>query len=202
MNVRREIIRPIVLAALGLVVASGSAMAQGSANIFSQNRDQPMHIEAAKLEVRDKERVATFTGNVQVVQGDMTVRCATMVVYYEEGKSPAPAKKSPAQQQQGTGGGGQQISRLEAKGNVVVVQRDQTATGDSATFDVRSNILTMRGNVVINKGLDVTRGDVVVVDLTTGVSTVNTAGKGPVQVLINSSGSKPAPTTPMRPASR
>ena len=32
---------------------------------FSQNRDQPVKIEAASLEVRDKDKVATFSGNVQ-----------------------------------------------------------------------------------------------------------------------------------------
>jgi len=37
---------------------------------FSQNRDQPIRIDAAVLEVRDKNKVATFSGNVKVVQGD------------------------------------------------------------------------------------------------------------------------------------
>ena len=32
---------------------------------FSQNHDQPVHIEAATLEVRDKDKVATFSGNVK-----------------------------------------------------------------------------------------------------------------------------------------
>jgi LptA/(LptD N-terminal domain) LPS transport protein len=36
---------------------------------FSQNRDQPVHIEAATLEVRDKDKTATFSGNVRVTQG-------------------------------------------------------------------------------------------------------------------------------------
>ena len=42
---------------------------------FSQNKDQPIHIEAATLEVHDKAKTATFSGNVQVVQGDTTMRC-------------------------------------------------------------------------------------------------------------------------------
>jgi lipopolysaccharide export system protein LptA len=200
MKLTREIVFSVAAAAFVAGAAANGAMAQGSSgppNFLSPNRDQPIHIEAAKLEVRDKDRIATFTGNVQVVQGDMTIRCVTMVVYYEEGK--APSGKKPAAQSQG--GGGQQISRLEAKGNVVVVQKEQTATGDTAIFDVRSNKVTMTGNVVINKGLDVTRGDRVVVDMTTGISTVE-GGKGPAKVLIQPSSSKPAPTTPMRPASR
>ena len=41
-------------------------------------------IEAASLEVRDKDKVATFTGNVKVVQGDTTMRCKSLVVFYEQ----------------------------------------------------------------------------------------------------------------------
>jgi lipopolysaccharide export system protein LptA len=32
---------------------------------FSQNRDQPITIEAAALEIRDKKKQATFSGNVK-----------------------------------------------------------------------------------------------------------------------------------------
>ena len=51
---------------------------------FSQNRDQPVHIEAATLEVRDKDKVATFSGDVRVKQGDTGLRCKSLVVFYEQ----------------------------------------------------------------------------------------------------------------------
>ena len=50
---------------------------------FSQNRDQPIQIEAASLEMRDKKKEATFAGNVKVVQGDTTMTSKTLVVFYE-----------------------------------------------------------------------------------------------------------------------
>ena len=43
-----------------------------------------MQIEAASLEVRDKDKIATFSGNVKVVQGDTTMRCKSLVVFYEQ----------------------------------------------------------------------------------------------------------------------
>ena len=52
---------------------------------FSQNRDQPIQIEAASLEMRDKKKEATFAGNVKVVQGDTTMTSKTLVVFYEFG---------------------------------------------------------------------------------------------------------------------
>ena len=115
---------------------------------FSQNRDQPVQIEAASLEVRDKERIATFSGNVKVVQGDTDMRCKSLVVFYDAGASAGRhegrRRRAPAAQQQ--------ISRLEAKGGVTVTQKEQTATGDSGMFDMRANTVTLMGNVVVSQG--------------------------------------------------
>ena len=70
-------------------------------------------------------------------------------------------------------GGSSQISRLEAKGGVIVTQKDQTATGDTGLFDMRANTVTLLGNVVVSQGSNVMRGERLVVDLTTGVSRVD-----------------------------
>ena len=81
--------------------------------------------------------------------------------------------------------GSSQISRLEAKGSVVVTQKDQTATGDTGLFDMRSNTVTMTGNVLVSQGPNVLRGERLVVDLTTGVSRVDAgSSNGPVRMLI------------------
>src|SRR5438552_5528065 len=67
---------------------------------FSQNRDQPIQIEAAALEMRDKKKEATFTGNVKVVQGDTTMTSKSLVVFYEQTAAapppPAPTKGAKA----------------------------------------------------------------------------------------------------------
>ena len=59
----------------------------------------------------------------------------------------------------GPGGSLSQISRLEASGGVTVTQKDQTATGDSALFDMKSNTVTLKGNVTVSQGQNVMRGD-------------------------------------------
>jgi lipopolysaccharide export system protein LptA len=67
-------------------------------------------------------------------------------------------------------GGEHSIKRIEAKGNVVVVQKDQHATGDAAIFNMRENIVTLTGNVVVTRAQDILRGQRLTVDLTNGVS--------------------------------
>ena len=80
-----------------------------------------------------------------------------------------------------------QIRKIEAKGGVVVLQKDQNATGDSATFSMRENTVTLVGNVVVTHGQDVLRGHRLVVDLTSGITKMD---QGRVEGLFQSSARK------------
>ncbi len=178
---------PFLIVAALLAIAGAPLHAQpskGPPNAlqgFSQNHDQPVHIEAATLEVRDKDKVATFSGDVKVKQGDTGLRCKSLVVFYEgndaDGKTLQAASPGP--------GGQQRIKRLEARGGVVVTQKEQTATGETGIFDMKTNTVTLNGNVVMTQGQNVLRGDRLVVDLTSGVSRVESGknGQGRVQGL-------------------
>ncbi len=168
---------------------------------FSQNRDKPIQINAASLEMRDKDKAATFSGNVKVVQGDTTMLCKTLVVFYDNNDQPAAAKK-PAMKSATPGpSGSSAIRKLEAQGGVIVTQKDSTVTGDRGIFDMRANTVTMHGNVLLTKDKNVLRGDRLVVDLTTGVSRVE-SDSGRVQGVFqaapqqggNATGSTPSPT--------
>ncbi|QDP23104.1 LptA/OstA family protein [Bradyrhizobium cosmicum] len=207
-----------------VLLATGSARAQGSMQGvpnamqgFSQNRDQPIQIEAASLEMRDKKKEATFSGNVKVIQGDTTMTSKTLVVFYESGgdKPAAPqpaaapakgAKTAPMQSAQPGPGGSSSIKRLEARGNVVVTQKDQVVTGETAVFDTKTNLITMLGGVVLTQCKNVLRGDRLMVDMTTGVSRVE-SDSGRVQALLPQGGGsdcgpggpgKPAPAPPLQ----
>lgn len=195
-------------AALGIaLIATDAAVAQGAMQGvpnamqgFSQNRDQPIQIDAASLEMRDKKKEATFSGNVKVVQGDTTMTSKTLVVFYESGgdkaatPQAAPAQSAPAKgakaapMQSATPGpaGASSIKRLEARGNVVVTQKDQVVTGETAVFDTKTNLITMlggpAGQVVLTQCQNVLRGDRLLVDMATGVSRVE-SDSGRVQGL-------------------
>ena len=203
---QRQIARSVCAVACALAaVALGEAWAQNSMQGvpnamqgFSQNRDKPIQIEAASLEVRDKSKEATFAGNVKVVQGDTTMTSKTLVVFYDQSSSgepqqqPAAPKQKAAKAAPGTPmqsstpgpGGSSSIKRLEARGNVVVKQKDQVVTGDKATFDTKANLITMSGGVVLTQCQNVLRGDRLMVDMTTGVSRVE-SDAGRVQALFN-----------------
>jgi lipopolysaccharide export system protein LptA len=194
--------------------AAAQSVVQGVPNAmqgFSQNRDQPIQIEAATLEMRDKKKEATFSGNVKVVQGDTTMTSKILVVFYDSNSPPASgaapdanastkaAAKQPAappmQSATPGPGGSSSIRRLEAKGNVVVTQKDQVVTGETAVFDTKTNLVTMLGGVILTQGKNVLRGDRLMVDMTTGVSRVE-SDSGRVQGLFQSSGQGGSPLLP------
>jgi len=185
--------------AIGLLscgsVARAQTTSQGPPNAlqgFSQNRDQPVHIEAATLEVRDKQKEATFSGDVRVKQGDTGLRCKSLVVFYEQSGEPADGSKTLQAASPGPSGE-QRIKRLEARGGVVVTQKDQTATGELGIFDMKANTVTLTGNpVIMTQGQNVLRGGKLVVDLTSGVSRVEAGKSGQgVQMLVQPSASVP-----------
>lgn len=202
------IVRCAVMAMLGAALLTTAAIGQTANGVpnalqgFSQNRDKPVQIDASTLEVRDKDKIATFSGDVRVVQGDTTLRCKSLLVFYDQENNPSNLKTA-----QPGPAGQQQIRKLEAKGGVVVTQKDQTATGELATFEMRTNTVTLTGNVLVTQGQNVLRGERLVVDLTSGVSRVE-SGKpgqgGRVQGLFLPGGSegkpggaaKPRPTHP------
>ena len=180
----------IVVAGVSLaLLATSPADAQSAQGVpnalqgFSKNRGKPIHIQARSLEVRDKDKLATFKGDVRVVQGDTNMRSNLLEVFYEPNRAGAPAARAA----QPGPGGQSQIRRLVAKGNVIVTQAEQTATGDNGIYDMPSNTVTLLGNVVMTQGLNVVRGDKLIVDLTSGVSRVESGPGGGVRALIQSS---------------
>jgi lipopolysaccharide export system protein LptA len=154
-----------------------------------QDQDQPIQIEAKTLEVRDKIKQATFSGDVQVVQGDTTMRCQTLVVFYGAdaaggaaagANAPAPTKPTIAVPQNA-----QNIRRIEAHGGVTVFTKDQNASGDLGVYDLKSKTVTLTGNVVVSQGQNVIHGERVVVDTVTGnarIESSNAGGAAPSRV--------------------
>ena len=183
-------------AAMLVAVAQGGAQTEKKPGLFKtspQKREEPVKITSATLEVRDKSKMATFKGDVHVVQGETDVRCNELVVYYDDEKDKSGAKPKAPPSDAGKGGQ-QQIRRMEARGNVVVTQKDQRAVGDRAEFDMRSNTVTLIGNVIVTNADNVVRGSRMVVDLTTGVARMGEPGVGTrVEGIFNSKGPPPKP---------
>jgi len=153
-------------------------------NIGTNNKE-PIKIDADRLDVYDREQRAVFQGNVVAVQGDTTIRCTTMTVFYERqsqgGQKAQPAgQKAPAAQ---AGSQNDSVKQIDCAGPVTVVSKDQIATSDNASFDRAANKVYLTGNAVLSQCQNVTRGERIVYDLNTQVANVETAPGGRVRAL-------------------
>jgi lipopolysaccharide export system protein LptA len=179
LTMRRLIAAAAKIAAMSVALAlcgpdATAQKAQGPPNAlqgFSQNRDQPVKIQASSLEVREKDKMATFSGDVHVMNGDTELHCKTLLVFYDSDSGAGnDASKHNMKAADPGPGGERSIKRIEAKGGVVVNQKDQVATGEAAIFNMRENTVVLTGGVVVTKGQDVLKGQRLTVDLTSGVS--------------------------------
>jgi lipopolysaccharide export system protein LptA len=191
----------LALAAPGSAAAQSprpGAAAPAPSILQNENQDLPIQIDAATLEVHDKNKMATFSGDVQVVQGDTTIKCQTLVVFYgaergaggtQGGNQAVAGVTQPANTQQGAQQSAQpqpqpagaapqrqDIRRIEARGGVTVISKDQNASGDLGVYDLKKKTITLTGNVVVSQGKNVLHGDRVVVDTTTGNAHFDSAG--------------------------
>lgn len=153
-----------------LILGSGGAFAQTEAESritgLRLNGNEPIEIESDKLEVREAENLAVFTGNVSVTQGPTILKSGTMTVYYaKDGGSAAT--------------GSSNIERLEVDGKVYVKSDKQVATGDRGVFDMKTEVLVLSGNeVVLSEGNNVLRGCKLTVQMKTGRAQVDGCSKG------------------------
>jgi lipopolysaccharide export system protein LptA len=157
--------------------------------------DKPIQIESDKLEVHQNENLAIFTGDVSVVQGPTLLKAGRMKVYYvksdaadgkDKGKKPAAgadkastaeAGKAPAAGGVSPMSGGANIDHLEVDGKVYIKSDDQVATGDSGTFDMKSQVLVLSGKkVVLSQGDNVLVGCKLTVQMQTGLAQVDACG--------------------------
>lgn len=181
-DARAMLRRTSAVSFLVMSLAASHAMAQtpgsGLASNYAANADKPINIEADALEVDDKKKVAVFTGNVTATQGDFSLRAKEVQVSYTQAAKGQGEKAQPAKQAESgvPGGGGAEISRIDAKGKVLVTNKEsQTATGDWAIFEVKKQVITMGGEVVLSEGPNTIKGSRLVIDLTTGLSRFDTA---------------------------
>ncbi len=148
---------------------------------FGRDRKEPVKIEANSLEIRDRESYAIFEGNVTVKQGDSTMRAPKLKVYYEGSMSKKKDGESKSVKAVQTTKDGktsnQRIKKIEALGGIVITAKDQKATGDMGVFDMPTNTATITGNVVVSQGPNVMKADKIIVDMNTGLSRLESAGR-------------------------
>ena len=136
------------------------------------SNDEPIQIEGDKLEIKDPESKAIFTGNVKVVQGTTTLQAGSMVVYYKKGGGAISS-------------GNADIDRIEVDKKVFLQSGTQQATADSGEFNMTAQTLVLKGKqVVLSEGKNVFTGCQLNVQMDTGEAQLEACG-GRVQIQLD-----------------
>ncbi|NVE95237.1 LptA/OstA family protein [Altererythrobacter lutimaris] len=141
-------------AATALLFAGIELQAQA---IAGHNSSAPVTYSADRIELQDRQNRVVLSGDVRIEQAGLTVRAARTLVNYSDS-------------------GELSIQRITAVGGVVVTRGNETARGDTAIYDFNRRIITMAGNVRINRGGDTLNGGRLVIDLASGLSSVDGRG--------------------------
>lgn len=170
------------LALLMLAASAAPALAQGTerATNMKISSDKPIQIESQRLEVRESENVAIFTGDVSVIQGQTQLKAGRMTVRYKKGSGSATA-------------GSADIDRLEVEGKVYVRSDTQVATADKGVYDMGQQLLVLSGKrVVLSEGDNVIVGCKLTVHTESGLATLESCKEegGRVKMLLNPGSAK------------
>ncbi|WP_390549723.1 LptA/OstA family protein [Qipengyuania sp. MTN3-11] len=127
--------------------------------IAGHNSNAPVDYAANRIELQDRQNRVVLSGNVVIEQAGLTLNAARTLVNYSDA-------------------GTLRIQRIMATGGVTVSRGNERARGDSAVYDFNRRIITMAGNVRLNRGSDTLNGGRLVIDLRTGVSSVDGSASG------------------------
>ena len=165
--------RAALAAALLLATAPAHAQISGEAfSGFGGGSKAPVQIDADALEVVDGENRAIFSGNVRVQQGDSVIETTRLEVIYAKGGSNA----------EGSTPGN--ISKLNLSGGVIARSGGNTAQGDSGSFDVAKEIVTLSGDVTLSQGSNVAKGCKLVAQLKTNQARLTRCPGGRVRTVL------------------
>ena len=141
----------------GVVAFAPSAPAQ----LFGgHNSNAPVNFDAGRIELQDRADRVVLTGAVRVEQGGLILNSERMTVAYSNA-------------------GGIDVNRIDASGGVTIQKAGDTARGNVAIYDLNRRLITLVGDVALRQANgNRLSGGRVVIDLTTGRSTIDGQASG------------------------
>ena len=161
-GMRRQILLALAAASAGVAALAHAQAQQPVSALKGHNSNAPVDVTADRIEVQDRADRAIFAGNVHVTQAELTLDTARLTVAYSSV-------------------GSVQIQRLDASGGVVVTSPSEKARGDFGVYDLDRKLITLVGNVQLNRGDSQIIGSRLVIDLNSGRAVIDGGPAGVAQ---------------------
>lgn len=145
MSIFRYILMTAFFALASVAYAQSTQLSFGP---LAQDTDAPIEIEADELAISQADNAATFTGNVVIKQGDMSLAAPLVTVIYNPDTS--------------------DIDKLLASGGVTLVSGTEAAEAETAEYSVTTGVIVMRGDVLLAQGASTLAAEEMTVNLADG----------------------------------
>ena len=157
----------ILYAVLMVICLSASqAMAASPGNSTYKDRSNlPITIKSNELSADNKGKTAIFKGKVVAKQGDVTIYSDTLNISYGDEKN--------------------DVEKIEANGNVRIVQGSRIGTASHAVYESKLGKITMTGNPKVMQGADTITGKIITFFIDEEKSAVSGDGDSRVITIIH-----------------
>lgn len=135
-----------------------------TAAVPEYDSNQPIEVTAKQLEVLQEQRQSIFTGDVVVVQGEMTMSAAKLTMFLQQKED--------------------QLERLVAAGGVKVTYLDRVATSTKAIYYQVDEKLVLVGNAEVVQGQNKITGEEITLYLQDNRSVIKSSETGRVKAVI------------------
>jgi lipopolysaccharide export system protein LptA len=106
----------------------------------------PLTIEANRLDMKDSRKLLIYTGDIVVANGPSTLKSADLTIHLDNAAT-------------GAGSTTDRVKSIEANGPVVINTQKEAYSGNRLQYDRQKNKIFMSGNVTIQQGEGLTRAD-------------------------------------------
>jgi len=151
--------RVVPLSLLLLLPLAPASSQDAVSALKGHNSRAPVDVAADRIELQDRADRALLSGNVEIKQGDLTLKAPRVTVAY-------------------TRAGSTELQRLDASGGVTVTSPSETAQSQFAIYDFDRRLITMLGGVTVNRNGSKINGNRLVLDLNTGKASLDGSSSG------------------------
>lgn len=144
------------------LIFSGGLYTTGAAG--GERNNLPIQIKSSELATDSANRTATFTGKVSAKQGDVSIYCDRLVIFYSDKEK--------------------DVDKIEAFGNVHIVQGDRTGQAGHAIYENKAGKIILDNNPSVYQGENLVTGREITYYLDTQRSQVTSAPGEPVKAII------------------
>ena len=124
--------------------------------IYSIEANEPLPVDVVSdsMQWDDENRIAFAIGNAEAIQGEKKLSADKLIVHLDKKKS------------------NNEVILIEAIGNVIFETKEEIASGEKAKYDLVENNIIIQDNVKLEKNDNIMAGQLLEMDLETGISEI------------------------------